>query len=122
MALDLTRIVYKKLEDGNYNLKVNSWDVKQTTKSEDYVVLNTTIPALNDRPVQVNLFEKGLNITAVNITEHLQLPELTLVDLLDQLVGKTIPAYHQTVEQEGKTYYNWYICSTPRVTSEEDSF
>lgn len=119
MALDLTKIVYNKLEDGAYDIKPISWSVKQTTKSEDYVALSCIIPMLNDRPVSINLFEKGLDITASNVSTYLNLEELSLVEVLDSLVNKIVPAFHQTVEQDGKTYYNWYICSAPRVSVDD---
>lgn len=120
MAIDLERVVYNKLEDGSYEISVASWDMKQTSSSEDYIVLNCTIPALNNRPVKINLFEKGLNIVASNVSAHLDLPEVSLLEVLDSMVGKELPAYHQTVVQDGKTYYNWYICSTPRVVDPDE--
>ena len=123
MAINLEKIIYSKIEDASYEILVASWDVKQTKTSEDYIVLHCTIPALNNRPVNINLFEKGLDIVASNVSTHLALPEMALVDILNEMVGKKLPAYHQTVQQDGQTYYNWYICSTPRTTDpNEDSF
>ena len=54
MAIDLTKVIYKQLEEGSYDIKVKSWDVKQTKDGDDYIVLACTIPELNDRPVQIN--------------------------------------------------------------------
>ena len=119
MAIDLTKKVYKKLEDGTYTMKVQNWDVKNASNGEDYIVLNALLTDIN-RPVQINLFEKGLDITASNVSNHLNLEELTLVEVLDAMVNKELPAYHQTVQQDGKTYYNWYICNMPAPASGDD--
>lgn len=121
MAIDLTKKVYKKLEDGAYNLKVHNWDIKQAANGEDYISLKCTLTDI-DRPVQINLFEKGLDITAANVSTHFNLEELTLVEILDVMIGKELPAYHHTVVQGDKTYYNWYICNTPNNNSDVEAF
>jgi len=117
--LDLSKIVYKKLEDGQYVIIPKMWELKTTVKGEDYIALTCQLKG-TERTLSINLFEKGLSITAGNVSEFLGLPELTLADTLDAMLNKELPAYHQTVTIEGKTYYNWYICSTPTLATDED--
>ena len=121
MAIDLTKKVYKKLEDGAYTLKVHNWDIKQAANGEDYISLKCTLTDIN-RPVQINLFEKGLDITAANVSAHFDLEELTLVEILDTMIDKELPGYHHTVTQGDKTYYNWYICNMPAPASDDEAF
>lgn len=122
MALDLSRMVFKKLEDGDYTLIPKSWELKTTTgtKSEDYVQLSCQIKG-TERVLSVNLFEKGLSIASANIIEHFGLEEMAVIDVLNHIVNTEMPAYHQTVMQDGKTYYNWYLCSKPNFATEENN-
>lgn len=118
MAIDLGKVVFKKLEDGSYTLIPTSWDIKATIKNEDYVALSCRIKD-TDRIIQINLFEKGLNITTSNVSEFLGLPETSIADVLDTMLNQELPAYHETVQLNGKTYFNWYICSTPNLSTED---
>ena len=113
----LDKVIYKKIEDGNYTLVPQSWEIKATNGEDpvEYVSLQCTIPELNNRPVNVALFEKGLDITASNIINHFSLEEQTLQNILDFIINKELPAIHETVQtEEGKVYYNWYICREER--------
>lgn len=116
--LDLSKIVYRPLEDGDYTIVPQTWDLKQG-KDSSYVSVKAELKGLNGRQVTINLFEKGLNITAVNVIEFLELPETSLADVLDQMLRKELPAYHQTVHVDGNTYYNWYICNKPAMLEQD---
>ena len=117
--MNLDKIVYAKLEDGAYTLIPARWELKVTpaTPAQEYVALFCKIKE-SDRPVQVNLFEKGLDIFASNVKAHLELGEVTLAQLLDLVVGKELPATHETVTIDTKTYYNWHVARTQTQASE----
>lgn len=110
--LDLQKQIYKPLNDGNYEILVKDWTLKQVPKqgSEDleYIALSCEIPDLS-RPVLINLFERGLDITASNIIRHDDLTDMSLVEILEHMKGKTYPASYETKVVDGETYRNWYI-------------
>jgi len=118
--LDLGKVVYKRLEDGDYVIIPKQWELKPATgKGEDYVQVQAQLKG-TDRIVNINLFEKGLSIVCANVSEYLNLGETTIADILDNMLAKELPAYHETVNIAGKTYYNWYVCSKPAPKTEED--
>ena len=120
MKIDLGKTIFKRLEDGEYTLVPAKWELKTTAKDEDYIALSCKLKEQESRNITVNLFAKGLDITAANVIDHLQLPETTLVDTLDAMIDQELPSYHQTVTVDNKTYYNWYICSKPSNVSDSD--
>lgn len=114
MAIDLTKPVYKKIEDGEHSLRIKEWDLKTATNGEEYIELSALLDN-TPRLVKIPLFERSLNITLGNVAAHLQLEELSIADTLNAMVDKDLPAHHDTVVQDENTYYNWWICSKPRA-------
>lgn len=121
--LDLNKKVYKPLPDGNYTIQIKDWSLKVVPKqgSEDleYVALSCSIPDLEDRPVLVNLFERGLDITASNIIRHDQLEDMSLAEILEHIKGRSYPATYETRQVDGETYRNWYIARLQDEDEEE---
>lgn len=114
MAIDLTKKVYKKIEDGQHSIKVTAWQLKVAKNSEEYIEL-TALLDNTDREIKISLFERSLAVTLGNVSEHLQLEELAIAEVLDIMKDKALPAYHDTVVEDTNTYYNWWICSEPKA-------
>lgn len=124
--LNLDTVIYKKIEDGDHILTPEVWELRTTTPKEgepqEFIALQCQLGD-TDRLIQVSLFEQGLNIFASNIINHFNLEEMTLKNVLDYVIGKPLPAQHETKlsEDGSKTYYNWYICRKERLVPETDS-
>lgn len=119
--LNLDKVVYDRITDGAYTLTPTKWELKATPNSEEYVALFCKLDN-TPRIIQVNLFEKGLDIAASNIKAHFNLEAMTLADLLNWSINQELPATHETVTVDDKTYYNWHICRTERdIATLEDS-
>ena len=122
--LNLDTVIYKKIEDGDYILTPKIWELRTITgdKPQEFIALQCQLGD-TDRLIQVSLFEQGLNIFASNIINHFNLEEMALKNILDYVIGKPLPAQHETKlsEDGSKTYYNWYICRKERLVPETDS-
>lgn len=111
--IDLDKIVYKRIEDGQHTLTIKSWNLRVAKTGDEFVELSAQLDE-TDRIVKIPLFEQGLSITLANVSNHLELEELSAGEILNEMKDKTLPAFHDTVKENGQTYYNWYICSEPR--------
>lgn len=110
--MNLNKMVFKKLEDGNYTLLIKGWEIKATPTKNGEVWEHVELQTMLDtRPVNIKLNEVGVDILASNIINYYELDEMTQAEALDHIVGKEVPAYHETKStEEGKTYYNWFLC------------
>ena len=121
--LDLTKKIYKKLDDGIYQVQIVDWSIKATKPTKDsasevpveYVSLECLLPELQNRPLTINLFEVGLNIFGANLINMYKLEEQPILDLLNWAKGKVILGYQETKVDEDKTYYNWFLAKEPEA-------
>lgn len=131
--LNLDKIIYKRIEDGSYTLTVKDWSIKNIPATDDkpaqdYVALSTTVTELNNRPLEIALFEKGLDILTSNIINFFETEEMSIAEALAFLKGKTVPAQQTTKENPNdpaKPYRNWVLCRKPSVLpvdSEDEGF
>ena len=130
--LDLDKMVYKKIEDGAYTLHIEDWSIKATTPTDDkpaqdYVSIKATVKELNNRPLEIAVYAKGLEILASNVINFFGTEDMTRAEALKYIKGKDIPGIHETKpnpNDPAKPYRNWYLARKPRliVDSEDEGF
>ena len=130
--LNLDKVIYKKIEDGAYTLHIEDWSIKATTPTDDkpaqdYVSIKVTVKELDDRPLEIAVYEKGLDILTSNVINFFETEKMTIAEALAYIKGKDIPGVHETKpnpNDPAKPYRNWYLARKPRliVDSEDEGF
>lgn len=131
--LNLDKVIYKRIEDGTYTIHIKDWSIKtipatDDKPAQDYVALSTTVTELNDRPLEISLFEKGLDILTSNVINFFETEEMSIAEALAFLKNKTVPAQQTTKpnpNDPAKPYRNWVLCRKPSVLpvdSEDEGF
>ena len=114
----LNKKINGSLQDGMYMvLLMGAKEIPATETLSERVVLNVTIPAMNNRLVEISCFEQQLEFIVRDlINQHFPNESLSLLEIIDKLNGVEIPmrVEHKVVEDlntadGSRTYINYYF-------------
>ena len=128
----LNKKINGSLQDGMYMVLLQgAKEIPATETLSERVVLNVTIPAMNNRLVEISCFEQQLEFIVRDlINTHFPNESLSLLELIDKLNGVEVPmrVEHKVVEDlntsdGSRTYINYYFrqakpASQPTKTDE----
>jgi hypothetical protein len=128
----LTKKINGSLQDGQYMVLLQgAKEVPATETLSERVVINVSVPALNNRMVEISCFEQQLEFIVRDlINTYFPNESLSLVEVIEQLRDKEIPmrVERKTVEDlntadGSRTYINYYFRTAPvkPVTQAETS-
>ena len=122
----LTKKINGSLQDGMYMVLLQgAKEMPATETLSERVVLNVTIPAMNNRLVEISCFEQQLEFIVRDlINTHFPNESLTLLEVIEKLDGVEVPmrVEHKVVEDlntadGSRTYINYYF-RQPRPVSQ----
>lgn len=114
----LNKKINGSLQDGMYMVLLQgAKEIPATETLSERVVLNVTIPAMNNRLVEISCFEQQLEFIVRDlINTHFPNESLSLLELIDRLNGVEVPmrVEHKVVEDlttadGSRTYINYYF-------------
>lgn len=129
----LNKKINGSLQDGNYMVLLQgAKEVPATETLSERVVLNVTVPALNNRLVEISCFEQQLDFIVRDlINTYFPNESLTLLEVIELLRDKEVPmrVERKTVEDlntadGARTYINYYfrpVVAKPATEQAQDS-
>lgn len=114
----LNKKINGSLQDGQYMVLLQgAKEISATETLSERVVLNVTVPALNNRLVEISCFEQQLDFIVRDlINTYFPNESLTLLEVIELLRDKEVPmrVERKTVEDlnttDGtRTYINYYF-------------
>ena len=129
----LNKKINGSLQDGTYMVLLQgAKEIPATDTLSERVVINVTIPAMDNRLVEISCFEKQLEFIVRDlINAYFPNESLTLLEVIEKLNGVELPMYveRKVVEDlntaDGShTYINYYFRKPKPVqtaTEQEDT-